>query len=57
MDKFVPTYGGDGDVMPLGGAGTAAMLHNASAQFKAKGMDWDAYYHQTGGATGKGPRP
>jgi hypothetical protein len=25
------------------------MLFNASAQFKAKGMDWSGYYHQTGG--------
>merc|ERR1711988_2077115 len=49
VDEFVPRFGSDTDVMPLGAAGTAAMLANASAEFKAKGMDWSSYYHQTGG--------
>ena len=48
VDNFVSKYGSDKTVMPMGGQATAAMLHNASAQFKLKGMDWHGYYHQTG---------
>jgi len=48
IDLLVPAYGDDPAVMPLGGAATTTLLLNASALFRAKGMDWDAYYHQTG---------
>lgn len=48
IDKFVPIYGSDPEVMPLGGEVTTSMLLNASVLFQAKGMDWHSYYHQTG---------
>jgi hypothetical protein len=49
IDNLVPRFGDDADVMPMGSAATTAMLMNASALFAAKGMDWEGYYHQTGG--------
>ena len=48
IDHYVPTFGDEEEVMPLGGPGTQAMLMNASLLFMAKGMDWDAYYSQRG---------
>ena len=48
IDILVPAFGSDDDVMPLGPAGTTALLMNASALFQAKGMNWDAYYSRTG---------
>ena len=53
IDHYVPEFGDDAAVMPLGGEATAAMLMNASRVFEAKGMDWQAYYNQTG--AGKNP--
>ena len=41
-------YGQDASVMPLGSNGTKVMLLNASVLFAKKGMNWKAYYHQTG---------
>jgi len=48
VDEYVPKFGAEAAVMPLGGAATTAMLLNASALFEAKGMDWVSYYHQNG---------
>ena len=48
IDRLVPRWGDDADVMPLGGHGTIELLMNASALFEAKGMDWFAYYSRTG---------
>ena len=48
IDHMVPLFGNQPDVMPLGGAGTTAMLMNASRLFRSKGMDWFAYYNRSG---------
>jgi hypothetical protein len=46
VDYYVPKYGTDAAVMPLGSDGTTAMLLNASALFANKGMNWLGYYHR-----------
>ena len=48
IDVLVPVYGDVPEVMPLGSAGTTAMLMNASRLFRSKGMDWFSYYNQSG---------
>ena len=48
VDHYVPLYGGNRKVMPLGGAGTMALLLNASYLFREKGMDWFGYYNRSG---------
>ena len=48
VDRLVPAFGDDPDVMPLGAGATAAMLLNASAEFRRRGMDWRSYYHRSG---------
>eukprot|EP00911_Craspedida_sp_UC1_P000447 UC1_evm4s337 len=48
IDTWVPKYGSDSHVMPLGASATTRVLINASALFQAKGMNWYAYYHRTG---------
>ena len=48
IDHLVPAFGSQPEVMPLGRRGTTALLMNASRLFRAKGMDWLAYYNRTG---------
>lgn len=48
IDKFIPKYGSDSRIMPLGSQGTRSLLLNASAVFAARGMQWQDYYHQNG---------
>ncbi len=47
-DEYLPKYGDDPAVMPLGKQSTAAMLLASSQLFADKGMNWSSYYHQTG---------
>ena len=48
VDHYVAEFGADRAVMPLGGRRTAEMLMDAARRFRAKGMDWLAYYNRTG---------
>ena len=48
IDHLVPAFGGDADVMPLGGQATSALLLDSARLFRSKGMDWLAYYNRTG---------
>jgi hypothetical protein len=48
IDVFVPLFGDEESVMPLGKQGTTELLLNASRLFRSKGMDWQAYYARTG---------
>eukprot|EP01044_Picomonas_judraskeda_P014651 COSAG03_NODE_2357_length_2848_cov_1.836668_2_plen_314_part_01 len=48
VDYYVPKYGSNKAVMPLGPDGTTEMLLNASALFANKGMNWLNYYHRNG---------
>ena len=40
IDHYVPKYGLDKSVMPLGGAVTRELFLNASALFAARGKNW-----------------
>ena len=48
VDHYVAEFGADRAVMPLGTRRTAEMLMDAARRFRAKGMDWLAYYNRTG---------
>ena len=44
-DEFIPRFGDDQQVMPLGKEATKALLLNSAIMFRAKGKDWRQYYH------------
>ena len=46
VDEYIPVYGDDAEVMPMGKDATTFLLLNSSRTFRAKGKDWHAYYHQ-----------
>ena len=47
VDDWLPRFGDDPAVAPLGASATAALLLNASALFRTKALDWRGYYAET----------
>ena len=48
IDEYIPKYGSDTSVFPLGSNRTETMLLRSSIMFQQKGMNWSSYYHQEG---------
>ena len=46
LDRLLPGFGDDPDVVPLGRDRTAALLIDAANRISQLGMDWNAYYQR-----------
>ena len=57
IDHYVPVYGLDKSVMPLGGAVTRELFLNASALFAARGKNWLTYVEERRELKGRDGQP
>jgi hypothetical protein len=46
VDRLLPEFGADAEVVPLGAEQTESVLVTAAQDIGKMGMDWQRYYHQ-----------